>query len=121
MIPAIAGGGLPAAMVLSLKAGGTGLNLTAASHVIHFDRWWNPAVENQATDRAFRIGQQHNVLVHKFVCRGTIEDRIDQLIESKQRLVQDVLEGGAELALTEMSDRELLDLVKLEIHAAQED
>ena len=107
--------------VLSLKAGGAGLNLTAASHVIHFDRWWNPAVENQATDRAFRIGQQRNVLVHKFVCRGTIEDRIDQLIESKQRLVQDVLEGGAELALTEMSDRELLDLVKLDIHAAQED
>ena len=106
--------------VLSLKAGGAGLNLTAASHVIHFDRWWNPAVENQATDRAFRIGQQRNVLVHKFVCRGTVEDRIDQLIESKQKLVQDVLEGGAELKLTEMSDRELLDLVKLDIHSAQE-
>ncbi|HEX9277844.1 MAG TPA: DEAD/DEAH box helicase [Casimicrobiaceae bacterium] len=106
--------------VLSLKAGGAGLNLTAASHVIHFDRWWNPAVENQATDRAFRIGQQRNVLVHKFVCRGTIEDRIDQLIESKQELVRDVLEGGAELLLTEMSDRELLDLVKLDIRAAQE-
>ena len=106
--------------VLSLKAGGAGLNLTAASHVIHFDRWWNPAVENQATDRAFRIGQKKNVLVHKFVCRGTIEDRIDQLIESKQRLVKDVLGGGAELLLTEMSDRELLDLVKLDIHTAQE-
>ncbi|MBI5751183.1 MAG: DEAD/DEAH box helicase, partial [Hydrogenophilales bacterium] len=106
--------------VLSLKAGGAGLNLTAASHVIHFDRWWNPAVENQATDRAFRIGQQRNVLVHKFVCRGTIEDRIDQLIESKQQLVKDVLEGGAELLLTEMSDRELLNLVKLDIHTAQE-
>ncbi len=106
--------------VLSLKAGGAGLNLTAASHVIHFDRWWNPAVENQATDRAFRIGQQRNVLVHKFVCRGTIEDRIDQLIESKQQLVQDVLEGGAELLLTEMSDSELLDLVRLDIHSAQE-
>lgn len=106
--------------VLSLKAGGAGLNLTAASHVIHFDRWWNPAVENQATDRAFRIGQQKNVLVHKFVCRGTIEERIDQLIESKQQLVQDVLEGGAELQLTEMSDSELLDLVKLDIHAAQD-
>ena len=63
--------------VLSLKAGGTGLNLTAASHVVHFDRWWNPAVENQATDRAFRIGQTKNVLVHKFVCRGTVEERID--------------------------------------------
>jgi len=106
--------------VLSLKAGGAGLNLTAASHVIHFDRWWNPAVENQATDRAFRIGQQRNVLVHKFVCRGTIEDRIDQLIESKLQLVKDVLEGGAELLLTEMSDKELLNLVKLDIHAAQE-
>jgi len=106
--------------VLSLKAGGAGLNLTAASHVIHFDRWWNPAVENQATDRAFRIGQQRNVLVHKFICRGTIEERIDALIESKQALVKDVLEGGAELQLTEMSDRELLDLVKLDIHAAQE-
>ena len=106
--------------VLSLKAGGAGLNLTAASHVIHFDRWWNPAVENQATDRAFRIGQQRNVLVHKFVCRGTIEDRIDQLIESKQQLVKEVLEGGAELLLTEMSDSELLDLVKLDIHSAQE-
>ncbi len=105
--------------VLSLKAGGAGLNLTAASHVIHFDRWWNPAVENQATDRAFRIGQQRNVLVHKFICRGTIEDRIDQLIEAKQQLVKDVLEGGAEILLTEMSDRELLDLVKLDIHAAQ--
>ncbi len=106
--------------VLSLKAGGAGLNLTAASHVIHFDRWWNPAVENQATDRAFRIGQRKNVLVHKFVCRGTIEERIDTLIESKQTLVTDVLEGGAEILLTEMSDRELLNLVKLDIHAAQE-
>ena len=106
--------------VLSLKAGGAGLNLTAAAHVIHFDRWWNPAVENQATDRAFRIGQKKNVLVHKFVCRGTIEDRIDQMIESKLQLVKDVLEGGAELLLTEMSDKELLNLVKLDIHAAQE-
>jgi non-specific serine/threonine protein kinase len=106
--------------VLSLKAGGAGLNLTAASHVIHFDRWWNPAVENQATDRAFRIGQKKNVLVHKFICRGTVEDRIDQLIESKQKLVSDVLEGGAELLLTEMSDRELLALVKLDMHTSQE-
>ena len=95
--------------VLSLKAGGAGLNLTAASHVVHFDRWWNPAVENQATDRAFRIGQKRNVLVHKFVCRGTIEERIDQLIESKRQLAQDFLAGGGEINLTEMSDRELLD------------
>jgi hypothetical protein len=105
--------------VLSLKAGGAGLNLTAASHVIHFDRWWNPAVENQATDRAFRIGQSRNVLVHKFVCRGTVEDKIDRLIESKQLLVKDVLEGGTELELTELSDRELLDLVALDIHSAR--
>ena len=107
--------------VLSLKAGGAGLNLTAASHVVHFDRWWNPAVENQATDRAFRIGQSRNVLVHKFVCRGTVEDKIDQLIESKQSLVKDVLEGGAELQLTELGDRELLSLVALDIHSAQAD
>ena len=107
--------------VLSLKAGGAGLNLTAASHVIHFDRWWNPAVENQATDRAFRIGQTKNVLVHKFVCRGTVEDKIDQLIESKQQLVRDVLAGSAELLLTEMSDKALLDLVTLDIHAARQE
>ena len=105
--------------VLSLKAGGAGLNLTAASHVVHFDRWWNPAVENQATDRAFRIGQSRNVLVHKFVCQGTVEDKIDQLIESKQTLVKEVLEGGTELQLTELSDKELLNLVALDIHSAQ--
>jgi non-specific serine/threonine protein kinase len=104
--------------VLSLKAGGTGLNLTAASHVVHFDRWWNPAVENQATDRAFRIGQVKNVLVHKFVCRGTVEDKIDQLIESKQQLSRDLLEGGGERLLTEMSDDELLQLVALDVRAA---
>ncbi len=104
--------------VLSLKAGGSGLNLTAASHVIHFDRWWNPAVENQATDRAFRIGQKKNVLVHKFVCRGTIEEKIDALIESKKRLAEDLLEGGAELNLTEMKDEELLRLVALDLDTA---
>ena len=104
--------------VLSLKAGGSGLNLTAASHVVHFDRWWNPAVENQATDRAFRIGQKKNVLVHKFVCRGTVEEKIDRLIESKRQLSQDLLEGGAELLLTEMRDEELLKLVALDINAA---
>lgn len=103
--------------VLSLKAGGTGLNLTAASHVIHFDRWWNPAVENQATDRAWRIGQHRNVLAHKFVCRGTVEERIDDMIRSKQQLATDMLEGGAEINLTEMSDAELLDLVRLDIHS----
>jgi non-specific serine/threonine protein kinase len=107
--------------VLSLKAGGAGLNLTAASHVVHFDRWWNPAVENQATDRAFRIGQTKNVLVHKFVCRGTVEEKIDQLIESKRRLSEDLLEGGAELLLTELKDDELLKLVALDINAAMKE
>ncbi len=104
--------------VLSLKAGGAGLNLTAASHVVHFDRWWNPAVENQATDRAFRIGQTKNVLVHKFICRGTVEDKIDQLIESKKQLAGDLLGGGSEMALTEMKDAELLKLVALDLRAA---
>ena len=104
--------------VLSLKAGGTGLNLTAAAHVIHFDRWWNPAVENQATDRAFRIGQTKNVLVHKFLCRGTVEEKIDQLIDSKRQLSEDLLGSGAELLLTEMKNDELLKLVALDLHAA---
>jgi non-specific serine/threonine protein kinase len=107
--------------ILSLKAGGSGLNLTAASHVIHFDRWWNPAVENQATDRAFRIGQTRNVMVHKFVCRGTVEEKIDALIESKRTLSQELLEGGAETLLTELSDSELLKLVALDLSAALED
>src|SRR5439155_18473964 len=89
--------------VLSLKAGGTGLTLTAASHVVHFDRWWNPAVENQATDRAFRIGQKKNVLVHKFICRGTVEEKIDALIDSKQGLSDELLTGGDEINLTEMT------------------
>ena len=108
----------PPFFVLSLKAGGTGLNLTAASHVIHFDRWWNPAVENQATDRAFRIGQHRNVLVHKFVCRGTIEEKIDSLIEEKMQLSKDLLEGGAEKMLTEMTDSELIQLVSLDVERA---
>jgi non-specific serine/threonine protein kinase len=86
--------------------------------VIHFDRWWNPAVENQATDRAFRIGQTKNVLVHKFVCRGTVEEKIDRLIESKARLSQDLLEGGADMLLTEMKDEELLKLVALDWNKA---
>ena len=107
--------------VLSLKAGGSGLNLTAASHVVHVDRWWNPAVENQATDRAFRIGQTKNVLVHKFVCRGTVEEKIDALIESKKHLSQELLEGGAEINLTELKDEELLKLVALDLNAAMEE
>ena len=104
--------------VLSLKAGGAGLNLTAASHVVHFDRWWTPAVENQATDRAFRIGQNKNVLVHKFVCRGTVEEKIDQMIESKRQLSQDLIEGGADLLLTELQDEDLLKLVALDLNTA---
>ena len=104
--------------VLSLKAGGAGLNLTAASHVIHFDRWWNPAVENQATDRAFRIGQKKNVLVHKFICSGTVEDKIDSLIESKQQLAGDLLGAGGEMPLTEMPNEALLKLVALDLPAA---
>ena len=107
-------------MVLSLKAGGTGLNLTAASHVIHFDRWWNPAVENQATDRAFRIGQRKNVLVHKFVCRGTVEERIDRLIAAKRQLSDEVLSQGAEASLTEMSNEELMSVVSLDLASAME-
>jgi non-specific serine/threonine protein kinase len=107
-------------MVLSLKAGGIGLNLTAASHVIHFDRWWNPAVENQATDRAFRIGQKRNVLVHKFVCRGTVEERIDELIAGKQKLSDEILSGGTESALTEMSNEELISMVSLDLGKAVE-
>ncbi|VAW83287.1 Helicase, SNF2/RAD54 family [hydrothermal vent metagenome] len=105
----------PPFFVLSLKAGGTGLNLTQASHVIHFDRWWNPAVENQATDRAFRIGQKKNVLVHKFVCQGTVEEKIDALIAEKKALAHDLLEGGAETLLTEMDNEALLRLVSLDI------
>lgn len=106
----------PPFFVLSLKAGGTGLNLTAASHVIHFDRWWNPAVENQATDRAFRIGQKRNVLVHKMICKGTIEEKIDQLINEKIALASDVLQISGESLLTEMNDKQLLDLVRLDIN-----
>jgi len=108
----------PPFFVLSLKAGGVGLNLTEASNVIHFDRWWNPAVENQATDRAFRIGQKRNVLVHKFVCRGTLEERIDELIAQKTLLAGKLLDGGGETLLTEMSDQELLRFVSLDLRKA---
>jgi non-specific serine/threonine protein kinase len=106
--------------VLSLRAGGTGLNLTAASQVIHFDRWWNPAVENQATDRAFRIGQRRNVVVHKFVCRGTVEERIDVLIEQKKGLAADLLEAGGEGfgLVTEMSDADVMRIMSLDLRSA---
>ncbi|MBR3537894.1 MAG: DEAD/DEAH box helicase [Eubacterium sp.] len=101
-------------MILSVKAGGTGLTLTKASHVIHFDRWWNPAVENQATDRAYRIGQKNRVVVHKLVCRGTIEEKIDQLINSKKELAENVIGAGGESWITEMGNAELLNMLRLE-------
>ncbi len=102
-------------MVISVKAGGTGLNLTNANHVIHFDRWWNPAVENQATDRAFRIGQTKNVMVHKFVSRGTIEEKIDELIKSKTELAQNVISADSgENWITEMSDSDLMNMFRLD-------
>jgi superfamily II DNA or RNA helicase len=96
--------------VLSLKAGGVGLNLTAANHVIHFDRWWNPAVENQATDRAFRIGQKKNVMVHKFLTKGTIEEKIDEMLTQKSKLSNEVVAASGENWITEMSNDELFEL-----------
>jgi superfamily II DNA or RNA helicase len=104
----------PPFFILSLKAGGTGLNLTAASHVVHFDRWWNPAVENQATDRAFRIGQKKNVIVHKFVTNGTIEEKIDALIQEKQEISEKVLSTNGEVNFTELSNDEIMNLVALD-------
>ena len=102
-------------MVLSVRAGGTGLNLTKANHVIHFDRWWNPSVENQATDRAFRIGQDKNVMVHKFICQGTVEEKIDALINSKKELAENVIGTSGESWITEMSNDELLSMLRLEV------
>jgi non-specific serine/threonine protein kinase len=92
--------------------------LTAASQVIHFDRWWNPAVESQATDRAFRIGQHRNVVVHKFVCRGTVEERIDALIEQKKGLAADLLEASGDGLVTEMSDADVVRIVSLDLRSA---
>jgi len=109
----------PPFFILSLKAGGTGLNLTAACHVIHFDRWWNPAVENQATDRAFRIGQKHNVLVHKFITTGTVEEKIDAMITEKQKMADEILSSGKEVNLTELPDDEILRLVSLDVTRAK--
>ncbi|HEX2768258.1 MAG TPA: DEAD/DEAH box helicase, partial [Geobacteraceae bacterium] len=108
----------PPIFILSLKAGGTGLNLTAASHVFHFDRWWNPAVEDQATDRAFRIGQRRNVQVHKFVCAGTLEERIDDMIERKKELAGSIV-GAGEGWLTELSTDELKELFALRPEAVE--
>lgn len=100
-------------IVLSVKAGGTGLNLTNANHVIHFDRWWNPAVENQATDRAFRIGQSKDVMVHKLVCRETIEEKIDEMIESKKALAGELIDSSENKWITELSNEEVLKLFSL--------
>jgi SNF2 family DNA or RNA helicase len=98
--------------LLSLKAAGTGLNLTRADHVVHFDRWWNPAVEEQATDRAHRLGQTKSVQVHRLIAEGTVEDRIAAMLASKRHLADAVLRSG-ESALTELSDDELSELVAL--------
>ena len=108
----------PPLFILSLKAGGLGLNLTAANHVFHFDRWWNPAVENQATDRVFRIGQKKNVQVHKFVCIGTLEERIDQMIEQKKELADSII-GTGEAWLTEMSTEQLKEVFTLSRDAVE--
>ena len=110
----------PPIFILSLKAGGLGLNLTRANHVFHFDRWWNPAVENQATDRAFRIGQTRDVLVHKFICAGTLEERIDEMIEGKKYLAENVIGAGEEW-LTEMSTDELREIFALRGNAVVEE
>ncbi|BDA75497.1 protein splicing site [Calothrix sp. PCC 7716] len=110
----------PPVMILSLKAGGVGLNLTRANHVFHFDRWWNPAVENQATDRVFRIGQTRNVQVHKFVCTGTLEEKIHDMIESKKQLAEQVV-GAGEQWLTELDTNQLRDLLLLDRGAVIDD
>jgi SNF2 family DNA or RNA helicase len=102
----------PLIFILSIKAGGTGLNLMRANHVFHFDRWWNPAVENQATDRAFRIGQTKNVQVHKYLCAGTFEEKIDAMIERKKALAESIV-GTSEAWITEMTTEQLRDLFVL--------
>jgi len=105
--------------LMSLKTGGFGLNLTRANHVFHFDRWWNPAVENQATDRAHRIGQTRRVQVHKFVCIGTIEDRIDEVLVEKSTLADRIM-GSGDQWLTSLSTRELRDYLMLSPDAVAE-
>jgi SNF2 family DNA or RNA helicase len=102
----------PHAFIISLRAGGTGLNLTRATHVIHYDRWWNPAVEDQATDRAYRIGQTHSVCVYKMVSQGTLEERISELLEEKRALAETIV-GGGDGWVTELDDDALANLVLL--------
>ncbi|MEO0715349.1 MAG: DEAD/DEAH box helicase, partial [Planctomycetota bacterium] len=114
------GGTKKPVLIASLKAGGVGLNLTAANHVFHFDRWWNPAVENQATDRAFRIGQTRTVFVHKFVVSGTLEERIDEMIEQKTELAERIV-GSGEQWLTELTTDQLQDLLSLRTEAVGDD
>lgn len=109
----------PPIFILSLKAGGSGLNLTAAAHVFHFDRWWNPAVENQATDRAFRIGQRRNVQVHKFICTGTVEEKIDEMIGRKQEIASNII-GGGEAWLAMLPTEELRQILALRADALGE-
>lgn len=109
----------PAVFLLSLKTAGTGLNLTAANHVIHIDRWWNPAVEAQATDRAFRIGQTRTVQVRTFICVGTVEERVDEMIERKRALADEVVGTGEEW-LADLSVAELRDLLRLSPEAVSE-
>jgi len=100
---------------LSIKVGGIGLNLTAANHVIHFDRWWNPAVENQATDRVFRIGQKKNIIVHKFIARGTLEEKIDAMLQEKANVSSEIIQSSSEAWITEMNNDKLMNLFTLSL------
>src|SRR5439155_1951683 len=109
----------PGIFILSLRAGGLGLNLTAANHVFHFDRWWNPAVENQATDRAHRIGQRRSVQVHKFIAVGTVEERIDRMLTEKTHLAESIVGGGDEW-VTDLSTAELREYLRLSDEAVGE-
>src|SRR2546430_12213059 len=119
MVDTFQADGGPPVLILSLKAGGVGLNLTAANHVVHYDRWWNPAVEDQATDRAFRIGQRRNVQVRKFVCVGTIEERVDRMIEEKRDLAERTI-GAGEAWISDLSVVQLRELVALSDDAVAE-
>jgi len=119
MVDQFQGGSASPLLLVSLRAGGTGLNLTAASRVVHYDRWWNPAVEDQATDRAWRIGQQRSVFVHKLVCQGTIEERVDAMINDKRALADAVVGTTGEAWLSELSTDELRDLIVLDHHAVR--
>jgi len=120
MIERFQSGDSPPIFILSLKAGGVGVNLTSANHVIHYDRWWNPAVENQATDRAFRIGQTRTVNVHKMITTGTLEERIDQMIEQKTELARRII-GTGESWLTELDSEKLREVLSLRETSIEEE